>query len=166
VKKAYELIKPVLERFPGLPESLHRLFKKSAVWYRSHGYELRNDNPLSNGNPSALDHLFEMADQYEAAAPGAGKALLENIGVEGRVRYAPEPLSCDDRELRRSLNKEFYEALEELDKKDLSDQSPLELVRTEAELAQIETVIAYAIAHVRAEMKRKQSGGKPPLRVA
>jgi hypothetical protein len=164
VKKGHELVKTILDNFHGLPEKLHRLFKKSAVWYRSHGYELRQDNPLSNGNLSAVDHLFELADQYEAAAPGAGKMLLDLIGVEARVRYSQELENCDDRALRRSLNKEFFEAIEELDKKDLSDQSLLELARTESELAQIETVVGYAIAHVRTEIKRKQ--GKPPLRAA
>lgn len=164
MKKGFELIKPILDSFPGIPESLHRLFKKSAVWYRSHGYELKADNPLSNGNLSAADHLLEMADQYEAAAPGAGRQLLEAIGSEGRNRYNAVPETCDDRALRRSLNKEFFEALEELDKKDLSDQSQFELAQTESELIQIQTVIGYAIAHVRTEIKRKQ--GKPPLRVA
>lgn len=156
MKKGYQIVKPVLEKFRGLPERLHRLFGKSDDYYRSQGYPTRKMDAIHNGSLSAVDHLLRMADEYEAAAPGAGKLLGELLSTELSARFVPEPDgACDDRVLRRNLYTEFFDALNELDKKDLSDQSVIELARTESELAQVETVIGYAISNVRAEIKRK-----------
>lgn len=156
-KKGFEIVKPVLEKFKGLPERLANLFGKSAVWYRSHGYALRKDDPLSNGSLSAVDHLLKMADEYEAAAPGAGRLLGELLSAELRARYGEQFCGCDERAIRLALNKEYFEALQQFDKNDLSDQSAIELAAVESEFAQIETVIADVIARVRKERRLRQA---------
>jgi len=155
-KKGYEIIKPVLEKFHGLPVRLANLFGKSDDWYRSHGYPLRADDALSNGSLSAVDHFLRMVDEYEAARPGAGTYLGEVLAAELRARFLDHPPTCDDRQIRQSLNTEFFEALRELDKKDLQNQTELELAKTDKELSEIEKAIGDARAHVRAELRKKQ----------
>jgi hypothetical protein len=85
MQKGHALVKRVFDKFPALPERLHRLFSNSATWYRSHGYPLKKDDPLQNGNLSAVDHLLRMADEYEAAMPGAGQFLGEQLAAEIRL---------------------------------------------------------------------------------
>jgi ADP-dependent phosphofructokinase/glucokinase len=157
MQKGHEIVKKVLDKFPALSEELHRLFKKSAVWYRSHGYPLRKDDPLQNGNLSAVDHLLRMADEYEAAMPGAGQELGEQLAAEFKARYRCRNQPCDDRAIRLNLTTEFYQAMREIDKADLSEQSELQLARTDKELSEIEKAIGDARAHVRAEWRAKQA---------
>jgi len=157
MKKGFEIVRPVLEAFRGLPQRLADLFGKADDWYRSHGYDIKKNDALANGNLSAVDHFLRMADEYEAAAPGAGQMLGDTLAAELRVRYSSAPAPTDDRQIRHSLNTEFFEAMRELDKKDLSEQSELELSKTDAELSHIEKAIADARAHVRAELRKKQT---------
>lgn len=156
--KGYTLVKKVLEKYHALPGKLSNLFGKTDTWWRSHGYELTRDNPLSNGNLSPVDHVLKMVDQYDAAERGAGKMLAEGLAEELRARFAEATETLDDRAIRRHLNKEFYEAMDELEKSDLVEKSDLELAAADGELAQIETQIGYARAHVRAEQKKRNGG--------
>ena len=155
MQKGYQIVRKVLERFNALPGKLSNLFDKSETWYRSHGYELRRDNPLANGNLSAVDQILRMADEYEAAKPGAGKMLAEELHCEMRARYGAECEAPSDRQIRRNLNKEFFEAVEELDKSDLKDKSEFELRKVDDEFAHIESAIIHARAHIRAEWRQK-----------
>lgn len=162
MKKGYEIIKPVLDRFTGLPVRLSELFGKSAVWYRSHGYALRRDDAMANGNLSAVDHLLKFADEYEAAVPGAGFMLGELIASEFRARYnagRAEAEEVSDRQMRLGLHKEFFEAMRELETSDLAEKSEFQLLKTDKELAEIETAVADARARVRAQMICKQKAG-------
>lgn len=157
--KGHELIKPVLDKFPGLPEKLAYLFGKSAVWWRSHGYELRRDNPLANGNLSPVDHVLTFLERYRAAEFEAGKQLAENLISELRARFhAACAGDVSDREIRHDLFTEFFEAVRELDKSDLKQQSILELGKTDSELADIEAAVGRARSAVRAEKRRKEIG--------
>jgi hypothetical protein len=56
-----------------------------------------------------------------------------------------------------NLTTEFYQAMREIDKADLSEQSELQLATTDKELSEIEKAIGEARAHVRAEWRLKQS---------
>ena len=157
--KGFEIVKPVLDRFPGLPEKMTNLFGKCKTWYYSHGYELKKDNPLSNGNESAVDRVLQMVDQYQAATPGAGKMLAKNLAHELDHRFDDEEqVKLSDRELRRNLNAEFFEAVNELDKSNLADKTVLQLGCCESELSDIRTAVDAAIAAVRAEKRRKEAG--------
>lgn len=89
--------------------------------------------------------------------PGAGQSLLDAIATEARVRYAPESSPVNEREMRVNLLKEFFEAINALEKTDLADQSRIELIKTESELAEIETALGYARAHVRTALAKKRS---------
>lgn len=156
--KGFEIVKLVLDHFPGLPEKLTNLFGKCKTWYYSHGYELKKDNPLSNGNESAVDRVLKMVDQYEAAAPGAGKMLAKLVAHELMHRFDVEEVELSDRELRRNLNAEFFEAVNELDKSNLADKTVLQLGCCESELSDIRTAVDAAISAVRAEKRRKEAG--------
>lgn len=158
MKKGHELIKPVLDTFPGLPERLSNLFGKGKTWWYSHGYELRKDNPLANGNLSAVDHVLKMCDQYEAAMPGAGKALAENLIAELHSRFRADYPEMTDREIRRNLNHEFFEAIDKLDESDLDSKTVLELGALEAELGDIRRVVDDTISIIRAKKRRKEIG--------
>ena len=165
MKKGYQIVKKIFDRFPALPVKLSNLFGKSDTWHRSHGYELKKDNPLANGNLSAVDYILRMVDEYEAAAPGAGKMLADELAAEFRVRFTPIDIApLPDRDLRRGLNKEFFEAMDELEKSDISQKSEIELAKTDAELSQIEAKIGDARAHVRAQMRVVSMDQKRNLR--
>lgn len=157
MKKGFELIKPVLEAFPGLPEKLTNLFGKGKTWWYSHGYPLKADDPLSNGNLSGIDHALRLCDQYEAAHIGAGKALSENLIAELRARFdETEYAEVSDREIRQKIFNEFFEAVRELDKNNLQDKTPLELGALESELYDIRKAIDDLISITRAEKRRKE----------
>lgn len=156
MRKGFEIIKPVLDRFPGLPEKLNNLFGKGKTWWYSHGYASRKDDPNQNGNLSPVDHALHFIEQYKAIDSDAGKMLAENVIAELLSRFHIECAEKSDREFRQNLNEEFFEAMRQFDIADLKDQSPIELGKTESEFTDIRRVIDEFIAVVRAEKRRKE----------
>lgn len=148
-KEGFELVKPVHEQFRGLPARLAQLFGKSPEWHRSHGYAPQTVDPLSNGNLSPVDHFLRMADQYEAAMPGAGRQLTELVTVELSQWFTEESQPTTDRDDRRSLIKEFTEAFDALERADVSEQTLNELRVTDSELGDLACVLERARSKVR-----------------
>lgn len=158
MKKGFEIVKPVLDAFPGIPERLSYLFGKNKSWYYSHGYALRRDDPMANGSLSPIDHALRMCDEYDTAAPGAGKALAENLIAELQSRFHARCAEISDREIRRSLNQEYFEAIDKLDESDLDEKSALELGALESEFSDIRRVVDSTISIIRAKKRRKEIG--------
>lgn len=154
-KKGYELVKPVLEAFRGLPRRLEELFGKSEQLHRSYGYAPRSLDPLSNGNVSPVDHFLRMCDQYEAAAPGAGKMLGSLISMELRHRYEDAAPTRDEFELVAKLHKEASEAIQAL-MKQRELMSRHELAAGVEELRELRDATDAAIGALVAEQRLRQ----------
>ncbi len=91
--QAFELVHKVLERFRGLPVKLSGITGKTQHWYRSHGEEPKNQNPLAWGNISEVEHYMRYVRLYETER-GAGKYLNSLVYQELAAEFAEESEAC------------------------------------------------------------------------
>lgn len=150
-KQGFELVKPAQDAHPGITYRLGDISGKSHQSFRAHGYESRTINPLSHGDKSPVDHLLQYVDQYEAAAPGAGKMLGSLIGVELRHRYETNALIGNDMDFAVWFHKEMSEGVSAM-LAELNKMTANQLVVAERELREAEEAINEGLRRVRTVM--------------
>jgi hypothetical protein len=155
MQKPYEIIAKVQEAFRGLPGKLGRITGKSDTWWRSHSYEPRNANPLSNGNPSPVTEYMAFCELYNAAEPDAGRMMNHRVHAELEARFAENDLTdtsqCD---LHTEILDESCDVSKLFARIDLETASKPELLNFETECD--EAIEAYHAAKSRARAIRRQ----------
>lgn len=146
--KAYEIIENVLHAFRGLPVRLEAITEKSAEWFRSHGREPKNRNPLASGNRSPLDHYLKFIRLYEAAQTGAGKMLNNRVHAELQAEFNETDKICQIA-LHTAVLKESFDVLKALNEADFADRSTSELAAIENEVMELRDAADNVFAHVR-----------------
>ena len=129
---AYEIVHIIQSSYRGLADKLARITGKSAVWWRSHGYEPRTSNPLANGNVSDAEKYITYLEQYEAAEPGAGRMLNNRIHAEMEMRFSEFDKS-DQSDIHVALVEETSDVQKWLASKNFANATANELKRFEEE---------------------------------
>lgn len=130
--KAYEIIYSVLEAYSGLPGKLARMTGKTDTWHRSHGYEPRTSNPLSNGNKSAVDDYMAFCERYEAVERGSGRMLSSRVFAELDSRFAENDFTEDSqRDLHVGIETETCDVRKWLASFDVENASRNDLMNFE-----------------------------------
>lgn len=150
--EAYEIVHAILEQHRGLPKKLHSMNGKSPDWYRSHGYQPKTENPLSNGNVSEVEHYMRYCRKYEAGAKGAGRMLSHSVFAALEAEFC-EQGECDQTDLEVSVIDETCDVQKWLARFDIDSASKGDLGQFIDECKQAEDVIAYAKAQAIARLK-------------
>lgn len=150
MKAPYELIHSVLDVYRALPIKLARMTNKSDTWWRSHGYEPRSANPLSNGNPSAVDQYMAFVERYQAGEPGAGAMLNHRVHAELDERFSEaDLLTTTQSDLQVKIIEEECDIQKWLSRFDLETASRNELLGFEKECDEAVEAIMAAKARAR-----------------
>lgn len=154
--EAHEIVHDIHEKFKGLSGRLERLFKKSANWWRSHGYVPKTIDPEASGNVSPVTHYIEYVEQFGAADRKAGILLNEKVFAELKARLTENEIeSFTQSQLRRNLLKEATDAICALDERAIETACRNDLTRWESELVELRDITDKAIANVRAVRRLK-----------
>jgi hypothetical protein len=156
MRQAYELIHAVYDAHRGLPVELAKITGKGDTWHRSHGYEPRTENPLANGNKSAVHDYLTYVRQFEAADRGAGQLLNTLVHNLLAQEFAEKDLgSITQGEIHVEIEEETCDVRKWLAGKDLTTASRNELLGFEKECD--EAVQAIMDAKSRARVIRLRS---------
>lgn len=154
--EAHDIVHDIHEKFRGLAGRLERLFKKSANWWRSHGYTPKTIDPEASGNVSPVTHYLEYVEQYGAADRKAGLYLNEKVFVELKARLNDDASDkFTQSQLRRQMLKEATEAICALDECEIEGACKNDLIRWESELVELREITDEAISKVRAARRAK-----------
>ena len=157
MKQGFEIVHQVHDAFRGLAGKLHRITGKSETWWRSHGYEPRTVNPLSNGNNSDVADYIAYCELLQAAEPGAGRMLSNRIHGELEMRFSEADfLDKDHGSLVEEVFDENCDVEKWLASKNFATATVAELSMFEDECDEAVERILEAKAKARATKRRMQ----------
>jgi len=157
MQKPYEIVNAVLDVYRALPVKLARITGKTDTWWRSHGYEPRTANPLSNGNPSDVDKYMAFVERYQAAEPGAGAMLNHRVHGELDARFnETDMFHTTQSDIHVGVINEVCDVNKWLAAKDLESASTRELSAFETECDEAIEALHDAKAKARSLKREKQ----------
>lgn len=160
---AHEIVHTVLEAFRGLPAKLASITDKSASWYQSHGRTPKTDDPVANGNCSAVTHYMRFARLYETAEPGSGRMLSNRVYAALDAEFAARDLlDSSQSELHIDVIDETCDVEKWLARFDLENASRKDLLEFETECDEAIEAVLNAKSKARArirniELQRRQA---------